>query len=662
MSRFLKPASKLCYTDWVSIDTEDKSGVDKLKDKLYSRKEAPMQDVRSPLEQEASDVPVAWEQSKEPEEEAPFSLAPVEKPDSVMSFSTKFFLGSIAFFIIAIGISALVFFGGGNLISPQNIDLEVITPSLIDGGKAATFQVIATNRNQSELQLVDLIIDYPDGTRSAADPTVALTHERQTIGTIKSGEQIKRTVSGIFYGQEGAEQKIKVTLEYNVVGSNAVFEKQTESSFTIGSSPVSLSIESPSEAIAGDPVTMKVVVRSNSAAPINNVVVVGQYPFGFSVANSNPKADAGGTLWRIGTLTPGETQTISLTGSIQGQDGDERVFRFQVGSNSDQTDTRIKVPFLTIPTTLTVHKPFVTGSIAVEGKSGSSVSVTPGKQLQGTVRWQNNLSDAISDVELVLTFSGPALDKDSVNPQNGFYQSSNSSIIWTKSQDQSLANVPPGQTGEYQFSFASLPPAAGNVLITNPTITLNLQVRGSRQGGSGLPENIGSAATLAVQLASAATVSAQAFHFSGPFTNIGPMPPKAETATTYTIVWTVKNSSNALANTVASAVLPPYVSFMSAIPGEGITYDAASRTVRWPIGELKAGVGYTLSSRQAAFQVTLVPSTSQVGQAPQLTGTLMLSGQDRFAQVNVNAQAPAPTTKISGEGGFTTGMDIVAPK
>ncbi|MES2006812.1 MAG: hypothetical protein V4436_01750 [Patescibacteria group bacterium] len=643
------------------MDKDDKSGVDKLKDKLYSRKEIPqMEDVRTPLEAHENEVPVGWKDTSVVEEHKPINLSPVTK--KTISLSTKIFIGSILFFIVASAVATLVFFGGGNLISPQNIDLQVVAPSLIDGGKASTFQIIATNRNQSDLVLVDMIIDYPEGTRSATDATKALTHERQTIGTIKSGEQIKRTVSGIFYGQEGAQQALKVTLEYSVVGSNAVFEKQTEAAFTIGSSPVSVTVESPSEAISGDSFSMNITVHSNAPTPINNVVLGGQYPFGFSVTGATPSADAGGTLWRLGTLEPGETQKIKLTGTIVGQDGDERIFRFSVGSNNDQTDTQIKVPFLSVPQTLTVHKPFVSGTISVEGQSGKTVTVTPGKALQGTVHWQNNLTDALSDVELVLTFSGPAIDKTAINSSNGFYQSSNNSIIWTKSQVPSLGNVPPGGSGDYQFSFASLPPGAGNVLITNPTISLNLQVRGSRQGGSGVPENIGSAASLQVTLSSAASITAQTFHFSGPFTNIGPMPPRAEAATTYTIVWTVKNASNALANTSVSTVLPPYVQFMSAISGEGVTYDAASRTVRWPVGELKAGVGYTLSSRQVAFQVTLVPSTSQVGQGVPLTGATTLAGQDRFAQVNVNSEAAAPTTKISGEAGFTSGMDIVAPK
>lgn len=621
------------------------------------------EDIRTPLQQasQLENIPVSWKQEEQvPQQSAPL-LAPQTKKR--MSFTTKFFLASVAFFTIATSIAAYVFFNGGNLISPQNIDLQIVAPSLVDGGKASTFEIIARNRNQSELVLVDMIIDYPDGTRSVKDATVPLTHERQSIGTIKVGEQIKRTASGIFYGQEGSKQSLKVTLEYSVTGSNAVFQKQAQADFTVGSSPVSLSVDVPSEAIAGDNFPIKVTVRSNAATPINNVVVQGQYPFGFSITSADPKADAGNTFWRLGTLTPGEVETITLRGSIQGQDGDDRVFRFAVGSNSDQTDTTIKVPFLTVPQSLTVHKPFVSGTITLEGQTGKTVSIAPGKTLQGTVHWENNLSDALSDVELTLTLSGPALDKNSVSGFNGFYQSSNSSIIWTKVQDPSLANVAPGSDGDFQFTFSSLPAGAGNVLITNPTINLNLEVRGTRQGNNGsVPETISSAASLSAQLSSAASLSAQTLHYTGAFTNIGPMPPRAETATTYTVVWTVKNASNALANTVVSAILPPYVQFVSAVPGEGVTYDAASRTVKWPVGELKAGVGYTLSSRQAAFQVTLVPSTSQVGQIPQLTGIATLTGQDRFAQVQVTTQAQAATTKVSGEGSFQSGMETVAPK
>jgi hypothetical protein len=165
-----------------------------------------------------------------------------------------------------------------------------------------------------------------------------------------------------------------------------------------------------------------------------------------------------------------------------------------------------------------------------------------------------------------------------------------------------------------------------------------------------------------VTLSSNTSVTAQTLHFEGPFSNSGPVPPRAEDETSYTIVWTVRNSSNAIANAAVAANLPPYVRFISAASGSGITYDDASRTVRWNLGDITAGAGYTLPERQAAFQVAFTPSSSQIGDAPPLTGAAVLTGQDRFAQVPVQASAEAPTTRLTGDGDFEPGMEIVEPQ
>jgi hypothetical protein len=500
------------------------------------------------------------------------------------------------------------------------------------------------------------VIDYPDGARDPADPTKALTHERITIGTINSGQQIKRTASALFYGSEGTTEKIAARIEYTVSGSNGVFEKAGETSFTIGSAPVSLTVDAPAKATAGDQFTMNVTVRSNAATPVDNVAVEGQYPFGFSVTNTSPASGAGGTIWRLGTLKPGESKTIRLTGTIDAADGDERVFKFLVGSNADMTDPHVNVPFLTVPQTLTVERPFITGSIALEGETGDSVSVPAGKTLNGVIKWENNLPDAISGLELSLVIDGPAVDRTTITAPNGFYQSSNSTIVWTSQGDSSLASVPPGGQGSYQFSFATLAPGANGSLITNPTVTLSLSVKGTRQSDGGAAGNIQSAATMKVTLASALYISAQTFRTSGPFNNVGPMPPKAEQDTSYTVTWSAKNSANTVANAVAQAVLPPYVKFVKG--DAGVTYDEGTRMVKWSLGDIKAGVGFTSAARSASFQVIMTPSTSQVGTTPQLTGTVLLSGLDRFAQVQVEASADAATIHASD----VSGMDTVAPK
>ncbi|MEI7719634.1 MAG: hypothetical protein WCI89_00260 [bacterium] len=638
--------------------------VDDLKSALYSRTETPDIDPvqRTSLSMQDVHVPTAWG-GEQPHQKSDILQFMQMKKKQEVSFATKFFITSALFFVGAMGVAAYMFFFGGNTISPQNIDMQIVAPSVIDGGKPTTFQILINNRNQVPLQMVDLLLDYPQTTRDPADQSQALVHARQSLGTVFSGQALKRTASAIFYGQEGASQKVLATLQYNIPGSNAIFTKQTELDFIVGSSPVSLVVSMPSEAIANQQFGSDVTITNNSNAPIHDTVLEGQYPFGFAAMQATPAADVGQNFWRLGTLESGASKTIHLDGSIDGQDGDQRVFTFLVGSDSDVTDTHVKTPFLSVPQTLTVHQSFITAHIAINGVVAKTVAVSAGQVVQGAVTWQNNLPDTVSNLQLVLSLAGPMLDAGSIQTSSGFYQSANSTITWSKDQLDVLAHVPPGGSGSFPFSFSVLSPGAGGTVYTNPTINLNVAVSGTRQGGdAGVPQTVSSAATTQVSVSSALALAASATHYSGSFQNTGPMPPVAEQTTSYTVVWTIRNSSNSIGGAAVSATLPPYVQFRQADGMSGITYDKSSRTVSWNIGNIKAGVGYSAPALTGSFQVNLSPSASQVGQAPALTSDVTLVGQDRFAQVGVNAQASAPTTALLGDSGFTSSMGQVAPK
>lgn len=634
----------------------EKEGVDGLKDKLYSRKhQGPITDVRSPLSESEAEVPVAWKDAPPPPPPNTSRRQMFEggmdtaKRKAGMSFATKFLLGSVAFFVVAAGAAAYFFLGGGNFVSPTNIDLQIIAPSLVDGGSQVDLQVIATNRNSTSLILSDLVVTYPQGSRDPKEPSRVLQADRQSVGTIAPGQSVKRTSSAVLYGEEGATQTVHVALEYSIEGSNAVFVREGDVSMTIGSSPVSVSVEAPESATAGQPFTVDVTLRSNSQQVVENVALEAQYPFGFTVQSAEPKADSGTALWHLGSLKPGESTVVKITGTIEGQDGDERVFRFLSGSEGDKTAAHIKVPFLNTPRTITVSRPFIAATLAVVGKTGSQVSVNPGQNIQGTVQWKNNLNDSVSNIEVELKIAGPILDPSSVQSPNGFYQSSDNTITWTSSQDPTLATVAPGAQGTLTFSFATLPPGTGGVVYTNPKVTLTLNVKGTR-GRDQSSESVSALTSTDVVVGSLLSLDAQSVHMQ----DGGPTPPRVGEQTAYGIQWVVKNSSNAIANATVSAVLPTYVAFKSG-PTD-VTYDAASRTVRWDLGELKAGTGYASAARTALFEVVLNPSISQVGQTPNLTGAAVLQGQDRFAQIQVSSQAAPPTTQTAdGKNGLVQG-------
>ncbi|MDE2071448.1 MAG: hypothetical protein KGI70_01785 [Patescibacteria group bacterium] len=624
---------------------QENDGVEDLKHKLYSRKgQKPMQDVRAPLTPHETQAPVSWGPPVKPPEPTRM-INRYEEPYASrrgVSRAAKFLAGAGIFFVAALAFALYTFFAGNNLISPNNIDISIAAPSLIDGGKEAQLQILITNRNTSPLQLADLVLDYPPGTRSADDPTQSLTHERISLGTVEPGQQIKKVINAVFYGSEGQQETLHASLEYSVAGSNAIFNKDIDQPLTIGSSPISLNVQAPPEVTAGEPFNVTVTLQSNATEPTQNVAVEAQYPFGFTLQSATPKPAVNTTLWRLGSLTPGQIVTLNLRAVLDGQDGDQRVVRFLVGQNTDPTDATVKVPFLTTPITITVRKPFISANLSTNGQSGATAAAPAGSAVQGSIAWVNNLGSAVSNVTITLTLSGPTLDKSSVQGGTGFYQSQNSTITWGPEQDPSLAQVSPGQNGELQFSFSTLPPGQGGTVYTNPTVVLNVAVSGTRQDETGAPQTVSSADTQTVSLTSATALSTDSFFTQGPYANSGPTPPKADSATTYSVRWSVKNSSNTIANATAQTVLPQNVQFVQG--QSGVTFDPGSRTVRWSIGDLNPGVGYSTSALSAYFQVSITPSQSQLGLAPALTGSTQLSGTDRFSGASVSASAPGPTT------------------
>jgi len=645
--------------------------VERLKEAIYSRTARPEinAEARSPFTQVREKIPSTWTTSTAPADAnlASAEFRPSDSPNfsSFMTTSQQsrkkglgtshyFLIVSVLFFFAALGVAGWTVLGGFNIISSQNIDLSIVAPALVDSGKTATVQFIIDNKNKTPLQAMDIVIDYPDGTRDASDPTQSFTHDRISVGDLAPGAQIQKTSAAVFFGAEGSQQAVHATVEYQIAGSNAVFTKQADAMLVIGSAPISLAVNAPTEAIAGQTFDTTITVTANATNPIPDVAVEAQYPFGFTVQSTDPAAQAGNTMWRLGTLKPGEARTIHIVGALSGEEGDIRVFHLISGSESDQTNIHVSVPVISEPYTLTVRRPFVSGMLSINNKSGTTFSAPPGTSVQGSIDWKNNLTTTISNMQLTLTLTG-AVDPASVQASGGFYDSAKHQITWDTQGNASFASVAPGASGSLQFSFA--PPAASAQTFRNPRADLVLGVRATRSGTAGsVPETVASAATASVQFSSSATLSAHSLHSSGPLRNSGPVPPQVGQDTTYSIVWSVSNSSNSLANAAVSATLPPNVKFVSG--GSEVDYNDSSRTVTWTLGDVSAGAGYGSSARTTTFQVMITPSATQVGSAAPLVGAAHLTASDRYAQTPVSADAPAATT-LTADSGATRGMEIV---
>jgi hypothetical protein len=641
----------------------DSDSIEQLKKSLYSRSTPDIRTRRrfraSP---EETDLPKDWQR---PQEDADKPKLNTEYRDHSMSFFTKIFIGSAIFFLICLGLGAYLFFNGSNLISANNLDISVNGPVSVAGGTPFSFNVQVTNKNNVKLTTVDLEVDFPTGSVNPTNTANEQKNYQTLMDDIDPGGMTERTVNADLYGQENSTKEITIKVFYQVPGSNATFEKDKTYDVLISSSPLTISVSSFNQVTAGQKFDMTVTLTSNSQSTIKNLLLNAVYPFGYSFITSDQKPLADKATWNVGDVAPGQSKTITMSGTLQGNDQDSLVFHFLAGAAAVGSPSVIGTEYTDTSETVTLQKPFMTTTLSFGQNDTASAGDYVGqfnKPITATISWFNNLPDAVSDAQIHLQFSGNAYDKSSVSSNGGFYDSATGQITWDKTNTPALESVPAGGSGSVVFSFTPQDLGTPAVPILNPTVDLSISVDGQRTSESNVPQSLSESVSRSVEVASNVSLSAQALYTTGPFVNSGPFPPRAEATTTYAIVWTVGNSSSAVSGASVSATLPENVTWIGTVSpqSENVQYDAGSRTVTWNVGTLAAYLGQNgQQPRQVAFQVGLQPNITDVNNPLNLVNPATLSATDNFTGVTVYSNWGALTTRLSTDPGFQTGDDMV---
>jgi hypothetical protein len=575
---------------------------------------------------------------------------------------------SIVFFIAAAGFFSYYFlFGGGSLsASANNIDIVVNGPPQIQSGEPVELQIVVTNRNSTSLGLAELVITYPQGTRSPTDFATDLQNQRITLGSIEPGGTRQGTVSAVLSGVEGTPSDVKVELEYRLGNSSALFTAVKDYNIVFASSPISIAIEGNKEVTVGQPVELTLTVTSNANAPLRDVLLNAEFPFGFKLASAEtdlpsikPKptiAQGGrGAFWQLGDLSPGQKRTITIRGALSGERGDERIFKFSAGTRTTPTGG-LDTPLADNSFRVVIAKPFLNLAVSVNGNAASDAVVSPGDNVTVSITWENNLDTAIANSVIVARLSGIQLDGSKVHSTDGFYRSSDNTLLWDKTTSGgALANLAPKSHGSVGFSFA-MPSSDDLKGIVNPRLTISINAAGNRLSESGVPENLQAVSTRKISLATDLKLTAQGLYYANPFGSVGPMPPKAGSETTYAIVFSVTNTTNKISGASVTAHLPPYVRWVGIYSPstENLSFNQTDGTVTWNIGEIGAGAGLNGSPpRQAAIAIGFTPSTSQIGQEPVLLQNISLSGTDATTNAPVSRSTKDVTTNVAGDPGFS---------
>ena len=638
-----------------------KSRIEEIGKKLYSTsfKDRSVFETLKKGEYEVSDT---W---TPPKEEGPLGGAASEPPHNRLL--KKVLILSFSFFLIAVGIAGLYFFKGSNLLSANNIEISIEGPVSLAGGDTLTMGILITNNNDAAIESANLLIEYPEGSYASTESKEALPRIKKSLGKINARQTVHETANAVLFGESNTEKNIHITLEFRLEGSNATLEKKKEYRIGITSSPVDVAIDMLKEANSGQEVEVAVHLKSNSSTPLTVLVFSIDYPFGFRFKNANPSPQYDNKMWILGDLAPSAERVVKIKGVLEGQDEEEKIFRVYAGTQNDRDARALGITYNSVSKSIFIKKPFLALDMVIDNDTANEHISSSGKIVRVDVLWENNLPTKIIDGQIQVKLRGDIINRYSIAVGNGgFYRSLDDTIVWdSKSGNEALAVIEPGEKGSASFSFSFQPLVSkdGRKAFANPEVTIEVTARGRRVSDTNVPEEINTVAVKKIKVESGMSLASRAVYYAGPLKNTGPLPPKVNQETTYTIIWTITNSSNDVSSAIVRTTLPTYVKWLGIVSpdSENVTYNEIGGEVVWNAGAIPAGTGINRATREVAFQVSFLPSISQINQAPFLTSEIVISGNDNFTHTTLRDTKRALSIKLSTDSIFLENQGIVVP-
>ncbi len=631
--------------------SEDDRSLEDLERGLYSRSyEKPSAEDRTDFKEEDTETEIEsdWSDKEKPDSSGfqPESAS----GNRVHPWLTKLLLGSIVFFVAAVAIAAGLFFSGSLTVSSDNVRVEVRGSEAVRSGEEEAFEIVIRNHNNVDLLGASLTIQYPPGVEAVAEGGEPGPREEVELGVIEAGGRARVSREWVFLGEREEVKEIQLSLEYKLEGSAADLYNESVYEVELIDSPVAVTVSSPTEISAGRPVTFNYTVSSNTDRSLKDVLLKVQLPFGFRFQSAEPQPDEEDELlWRIGELGPEEEKTIQLTGVLEAEANEERTLTFVTGTNYGQNLKNITAPYDETKQTLAVTPPPFNLSLVLNGSRDEPYIAGYGQDIKTQIEWRNNLGVRIEDITLSAEITGNILERTSVSgSQGGFYRSATDEVVWNPNTTPRLRQIPAGDSDSLElkfrsFSLENLP----NQSLVNPRIDIDLKAVGQQRDSAGVKEVVRVTDRRTVKFNTTMGLDAYVVFSDGPFQNTGPVPPRVDQTTTYTMILNASNRFNTVEDGVYQAKLPPFVEWIGRVrEGDEVSFDPSSRRVTWTIDELPRRTGYDRPKKQAAFQLRVTPSINHREDSLSLLTDGVLTGRDTYTGQSVRFDISDPTTSL----------------
>lgn len=596
-----------------------------------------------------------------------YNRSPKKKDEGLISlFSKKNLLKTLLVVIIVfILVAAAAIIWGRHSFSRAKVEIGLEAPKDIASGEEITFTINYKNNNRVNLNDAYLIVDYPSGTFSLEGKEIY--QEQESLGTIMRKSQGKKDFKIRLVGEKGDVKNITVKLDYQPQNISSRFENSTIFRIEINSVLIGLNVDGSEQTLAGQEVSYLIEYENKTDSDISDLRIELAYSQDFEFTSANPSPELGeeeenNNVWQVGLLNPGEKGTIDLKGILNGNEGESKILKVTAGRIENETFLQYsQIEFVT-----QIAPPPITLLLKVQ-KSDEECIIDPGQTLNYEIEFRNNTDIALRELILKLYFQDDIFDfKELELGETGFFDSRENVITWSGGEVSSLNLLEPNQSDKVNFSVKikeSLPIFSYNdknfqakVLAEIETLTVPDKFSISE---------LKVEKELICKINSQLDLKTKVYYYepSSGIVNTGPISPRVDQLTTYTVHWQIGNTSNDLEDVKVSAILPQGIEwsnhYINKVKDSQILYNQRTKEISWEIDRIPASTGVILPAYELIFQIGLRPSLNQLGSTPILINESSAEGKDIFTNTNLRDFTPIIDTTLPDDSRISSSQGVV---
>ena len=590
-----------------------------------------------------------------PNPQTPPEFSQPSLPQAVRFFSPKqnkiLIIFSVVFLAILI-LSSAVFYFWLTSFKKSLIDFNISGPAQVPSGEAGTYVISYWNNTNQILQNAALVLRYPQDAVVGDNKII----QNIDLGSIGIGGGGKQEITLAFMGPDKSIQKLEASLSYKPQNTSSTFENEASKEVAMNGSALSIDFKTPEITLPNVKNVYVIHYKNNTDKVFQDVSIEATYPNEFNFVSSNQAPAKNNDTWNLGDLNPNEEGDITILGILKNAQNANFELAIGVIKNSrfykfSQNSSQINLAALPLKIDISVN-------------DQSNLAVNPGDYLQFKIHYENDAGIVLSDVILKAKLDGLMYDFSSLKA-SGYFNGVDNTITWNAGNLPDFKSLSPNSSGDVEFQIKVKPRYSirtfrdknfllqVSAVMETPTVPPFLAVK-----------SLSVASDLAIKINTKTELKTKGYYFDSTIKNSGPLPPKVNQTTTYTIHWQITNYSNNINNTIVKAVLPEGVSWLNKKTGVGVAtleYNDRTNELTWNVGEVAAGTGVLLDTYEVVFQVGLTPAANKVNMIVPILGESTLTGNDTFTGNDILVTAPELKTDLPDDSGVGFSKSRVQP-